>query len=179
MVSNSSFGKLTHARDAVTTNGSLPEDLERWIAPDKNWVRIGHSEKQPLIAALQRDIENLTAERDRVEHEEARWRNDRREYSAIPSKETLERIQRYETSNVRHRYRVEARLEKLQLRQRESAKARSEQDRDCEDHQKTLPSETRPPVPGNDVLRKVPQVVGHAAGCPDEIVTPPAETDVK
>ena len=32
-------------------------------APDKNCVGIGDSEKQPLIAALHREIDNLTAER--------------------------------------------------------------------------------------------------------------------
>ena len=38
----------------------------------------------------------------------------------------LDRINRYETTNVRHRYRVEARLEQLQARQRENGKMNSE-----------------------------------------------------
>ena len=172
------LGKLSHARDTLAAGGSLPEDLERWIAPG-NWVGIVHSGRQPIIAALEKEIENLTAEKDRVEHKEAQWRNDRRAYSAIPSKETLERIQRYETSNVRHRYRVEARLDRLQSRQRESAKARSEQDRDCGDHQNTLLFETRPPLSGNDLLRRGPRNVGRAEGASNVIATPRPEAEDK
>jgi hypothetical protein len=72
------------------------------------------------------------------------WRNDSRDCSAIPSKEVLDRIHRYETSNVRHRYRVEARLEKLQARRRENAKVNSEMDSDSESSQDTEFCETKP-----------------------------------
>ena len=63
------LGKLSQSRDTVAAGGSLPKDLDRWIAPG-NCVGIVHSGRQAIIAALEKEIENLTAEKDRVQHKE-------------------------------------------------------------------------------------------------------------
>jgi len=58
-----------------------------------------------------------------IEERELQQRNARFDSSAIPSREILDRIHRYETANVRHRYKVEARLERLQAQRKENEKA--------------------------------------------------------
>jgi hypothetical protein len=81
--------------------------------------------KEHLLAALKKETEELTAKKGQVETDELQWRIDSRDRSAIPSKEVLDRIHRYETSNVRHRYRAMERLEQLQARRRGNTKANS------------------------------------------------------
>jgi hypothetical protein len=171
--------KLEQARDEAADSGSLSKELVRWIAPGKNWSRIASSGKKPLIAALEKEIENLKEEKGRVEDEEAQWRNDRRDFSAIPSKETLERIQRYETSNVRHRYRVEARLQQLQSQERERVKAGFGRHNDTEGHQEIQSCETKAAVSGDDGLRKSPQSVEQAEGSSADTANARTETRVK
>lgn len=89
--------------------------LDRWLNPEKNWGT--YTTKELLLAELDREIEKLTPRAKEIEQAERA----RRDCSAIPSKPALDRIYRYETSNVRHRYRVEARLEQLQGRRRENS----------------------------------------------------------
>jgi len=61
----------------------------------------------------------LQARKLLVEAEERSQRRARINAAAVPSKTPLERLDRYETSNRRHRYKLEKRLEELQSRRRE------------------------------------------------------------
>jgi hypothetical protein len=170
--------KAEQARDEVGASGSLSKALRRWLAPAKNWDRISCSGKEHLLAALEKETEELTAQKGQVERREFQWRNDQRDCSAIPSKEVLDRIHRYETSNVRHRYRVEARLEQLQARRKENAKANSGRDSDAESPQDAQFCEMKPTVSDDEGLRKSPHSVGLAGQTSDDIATSPIETDV-
>jgi hypothetical protein len=91
--------------------------------------------KKDVLAALEKETEELKEKKGQVEENESRWRNDQRECSAIPSKDALARIHRYETSNVRHRYKAEARLDQLQARRKGNTKVNSGEDSDPESHQ--------------------------------------------
>ena len=145
--------KIEQARDEVVASGSLSSELRHWLAPAKNWDRLSCLGEEHLLAALEMETEELTAKKGKIEMDELQWRNDSRDCSAIPSKEVLDRIHRYETSNVRHRYRVEARLEKLQARRTENAKVNSERDGDSESPQDTQFCETKP-TGSDDGLRE-------------------------
>ena len=136
--------KIEEAQDEVRVSDSLSTELRRWLAPEKNWEKIFTSGKKHVLAALEKEAEELTAKRGQVEEGKSQWRNDARGCSAIPSKEVLDKIHRYETSNVRHRYKVEARLEQLQARRRENAKVNSRKDSDAESPQDTQFCETKP-----------------------------------
>jgi len=127
---------------------------------------------------LEKEIEKLTAQKNQIEKDNAEWRNDQRDCSAIPSKEVLDRIQRYETSNVRHRYRVEARLELLQKRQRKTANSNSGEGGGAEGSQDTQFCETKPTGSDDDGLRKGPRSIGLAEQTSNDIATPPIKTDV-
>ena len=96
--------KIEEAQDEVRVSGTLSTELRRWLAPAKNWGRISYLGKKHILAALEKETEELTAKKNQVEKNGSQWRNDERDCSAIPSKEVLDRIHRYETSNVRHRY---------------------------------------------------------------------------
>jgi hypothetical protein len=158
--------KLEQARTEVGASGSLPDELLRWIAPDKDWSNIACAGSEALLGALEKEIAELTAEKGRLEHEEFQWRNDQRDRSAIPSKETLDRIHRYETSNVRHRYKVEARLQQLQQRPKQNAMATSG-DKCLENAQFC---ETKPTDRDDERFRKGP--VGTGEQRSDDIAMP-------
>ena len=118
--------KIEQARDEVEACGSLSTELRRWLAPAKNWDRLSYLGKKHLLAALEEETEDLTEKQCQFEMDELQWRNDSRDCSAIPPKEALDRIHRYETSNVRHRYQVEKMLQELQARRKENEKAASD-----------------------------------------------------
>jgi hypothetical protein len=136
--------KIEEAQDEVRVSGTLSTELRRWLAPAKNWGRISYLGKKHILAALEKETEELTAKKNQVEKNGSQWRNDERDCSAIPSKEVLDRIHRYETSNVRHRYKVEARLEQLQARRRGNAKVNSGRYSDAESPQDIQFCETKP-----------------------------------
>ena len=61
-----------------------------------------------------------------------------RDLAAIPEKDMLDKILRYENSNRRHRYHVDARLDELQeQRRRQDAKTGLETNGDPESRKKT------------------------------------------
>ena len=136
--------KIEEAQDEVRVSDSLSTELRRCLAPEKNWEKIFTSGTKRVLAALEKEAEELTAKKGQIEEGKSQWRNDARGCSAIPSKEVLDRIHRYETSNVRHRYRVEVRLERLQARRRGNAKANSGGYSDAESSQDTQFCETKP-----------------------------------
>jgi len=168
--------KIEQARNEVEVSSRVSSELRQWLAPEQNWDRIVYSGKKPLLAALEKEVEELTARKNQVEKDEAEWRNDRRDCSAIPSKEVLDRINRYETSNVRHRYRVEARLEQLQAQRRENREINSEKDRDAENSQDPQFCETKPN--GRASGERAPQGVGFPEQGSDEVATPPIKVDI-
>jgi hypothetical protein len=169
--------KAEQARDEVKISNSVSAELCRWLAPGQNWAQIAYS-GEALLAALENETEELTARKGIVERAESEWSNDQRERSAIPSKEVLDRIHRYETSNVRHRYRVEKRLEQLQARPRENAKTNSGRNSDTESPQDTQFCETKPTGSDDEGLRKGPRSVGLSEQTSEYIATSPVETEV-
>jgi hypothetical protein len=124
-------------------------------------LRVAFSSKKLFLAAFEEETERLTAKKGSVERDESQRRNDQGDYWAIPSKEVLDRIYRYETSNVRHRYKVAARLEKLQARRRENAKVNSGKGSNAESPQDTELCETKP-TGSDDGVCKVPHSFGLA-----------------
>ncbi len=146
--------KIEEAQDEVRVSGTLSTELRRWLAPAKNWGRISYLGKKHILAALEKETEELTAKKNQVEKNGSQWRNDERDCSAIPSKEVLDRIHRYETSNVRHRYKVEARLEQLQARRRGNAKVNSGRYSDAESPQDIQFCETKPTGPREPQVRE-------------------------
>ena len=169
--------KIEEARDEVQVSGSLSTELRLWLAPAKNWERISLLGKKDVLAALEKETEELKEKKGQVEENESRWRNDQRECSAIPLKDALDRIHRYETSNVRHRYKVEARLEKLQAWRRGNTKANSGEDSDPESHQDIQFCETKPTGSGEPQVREASarvatlqeQVAQEEGGVPPEV----------
>ena len=85
-----------------------------------------------MLAALEKEIAELTRLKAQVEEDEFHQENARRDSAAIPSTEALDRLYRYETSNRRHRYKVEARLEELQVRRKGKGSAALELRGDAE-----------------------------------------------
>jgi len=73
--------------------------------------------------------------------------------------------------NLRHRYKVEARLEQLQARRRENAKVNSGKGTNAESAQDTELCETKP-TGSDDGLCKVPHGVGLAGQTSEDIATP-------
>jgi hypothetical protein len=114
------LSKLEELTNELRVSSSPRAGLPRWLCPEKNWQRIASLGKKHFLAELTKETEELTAKKSQIEEEVSQWRNDEVECSAIPSKDALDRIHRYETSNVRHRYKVEARLDHLQARRREA-----------------------------------------------------------
>jgi hypothetical protein len=136
--------KIKEAQDEVRVSGSLSTELGRWLPPEKSWKQIFPLGKKHILAALEKEAEELAAKKRQVEEDGSQWRNDGRGRSAIPSKDVLDIIHRYETSNVRHRYRVETRFDQLQARRRGNAKANSGGYSDAESSQDTQFCETKP-----------------------------------
>jgi hypothetical protein len=169
--------KIEEARDEVQVSGSLSTELRQWLAPARNWGKISLLGRKQVLAALEKETEELTAKKGQVEENECRWRNDQRECSAIPSKDALARIHRYETGNVRHRYKVEARLEKLQAWRRANTKANSGGGSDAESHQDIQFCETKPTDSGEPQVREArarattleEQVAQEERGAPQEV----------
>jgi len=92
----------------------LPADF---MNPGPNWLHA--SNKEALQKALDDEKTELQARKLLVEAEERNQRRAHIDAAAVPSKMPLERIDRYETSNRRHRYKLEKRLEELQSRWKE------------------------------------------------------------
>jgi hypothetical protein len=169
---------LDQAQVDVIETGSVRTELHQWLAPGRDWRRAAFSTNNLLSAALEDEHERLTVEKGRVEKGESQRRSDERDRWAIPGKEALDRIYRYETSNLRHRYKVETRLELLQARRRENAKENSGESNDVENSQDAQFCEPKPSGSGDGGSRKGPHRVGLAGQTTDDSAIPPIKTDV-
>jgi len=175
--------KIEEAQEEVLGRGSLSAELVRWLSPEKKWERI--SRKENLLAALAKEGEELTAKKGEVQENESQLRRDQRDCLAIPSLSAIDRSGRYETRNVRHRYKVEARLAELQARPRRNAKLKSGGDGVAEsDHDiqfcQTNPTGSGEPQVGEAKARVATleeQVAREKSGSPevDPIVSPANE----
>ena len=92
--------------------GSVPE----WLLPEGVWKSTFGI--QTRAVTLKKEATRLTKLRVQVEQAEADREAAKRDLAAIPDKGVLDRTLRYENSNRRHRYRLEARLDQLQDRRR-------------------------------------------------------------
>ena len=151
----------------VESTGSIPSEILCWLNPNKSWSLLPC--KESLLAVLEQERLQLCERMRQLEEEKSRQSNANRDYWAIPSKEALDRIHRYETANVRHRYKVEASLEKLQSRRRENAKENS--GKSPQDGQFC---ETKP-IGSVHEMPKGPYSVGVAAQASDDMANPPIQ----
>src|SRR4029077_5081212 len=148
--------KIEQIREEVEASAIFSIELLRWLAPTKNWERFEYSDEKYFLAALEKETDELTAKKSEVEREESQRRDAHRDYWAIPSKEALDRIYRYETGNHRHRYKAEARLDQLQARRRENAKVNSGKGSNAESLQDTEFCETKPTGTADGVCKVHP-----------------------
>ncbi len=160
----------------ATAGGRVSTELLRWLAPGKNWARF--PTKESLLEVLEKEVEMLTAEKSQAEADESQSSDGWRDSLAIPSKEVLDRLHRYETRNVRHRYKVEARLDLLQARRWENAKVNSEENNDEESSRDAQFCDTKPTGSDDGGLRKGPHSVGSAGQTSDDSATPPVKNEV-
>ena len=121
---------IEEVKEEVASTGYISRESLRWLAPNDIWN--GRAGKQAVLEALEKEIAELTTLKAQVEEDEFHQNNARRDSAAIPSTEALDRLYRYETSNRRHRYKVEARLEELQARRKEKGSAGLELHGDAE-----------------------------------------------
>jgi len=115
--------KLQEARKEVEYSRALSPETSKWLYQHVGGSWEGHSSKQALLAALDAKTTELSARKVMIEEIELRQKDVRLDSSAIPSMEALNRITRYETTNVRHRERVMQILERFQSQRKQSQKA--------------------------------------------------------
>ena len=115
--------RVTETRTEVESSGRISQESKAWLSRHVGGSWDDLSGKQALLTATEKKIAELSMRKAQIKEEELFQRNANLDRSAIPSRETLDRIHRYETANVRHRYKVEERLERLQSRRKENEKA--------------------------------------------------------
>jgi len=126
---------VEHVRKEVLAGGGT-WSAPKWLLPDGVWN--GTIGIQARADTLEKEAARLTALRVQVELAEADKEVVERDLASIPEKDKLDRILRYENSNRRHRYHVEARLDELQeRRRRKDAKTGLETNGDPESRKKT------------------------------------------
>ena len=106
---------VEHVRKEVLAGGDT-WSAPKWLLPDGVWK--GTIGIQARADTLEKEAARLTVLRVQVEQTEADKEMAERDLAAIPGKDMLDRILRYENSNRRHRYQIEARLDELQERRR-------------------------------------------------------------
>jgi hypothetical protein len=89
----------------------------KWLLPAGVWKHT--FEPEARVDILEKEITTLNALKVHVEQKEADNRAAQRDLAAIPGKDVLDRTQRYQNSNRRHMYKLEARLDQLQARRKE------------------------------------------------------------
>jgi hypothetical protein len=112
------FERLNTFREEVLSGGDAGL-APKWLLPDGVWKATFGLEAR--VAILEKETASLKALKVHVELEEADKRAAERDLAAIPKTDAPDRIQRYQTGNRRHIYKLEARLDQLQARRKERA----------------------------------------------------------
>jgi hypothetical protein len=108
-------------RKQVQASGHFPLELRLWLSPGEVWN--GGYKKRAILAALDKEVEDLTERKVHLEEQELHKRNATRDFASIPPKLALDSIHRYETPNVRIRRKAEQRLDEVQARRKADTKA--------------------------------------------------------
>ena len=119
-----------YVREELLSGGDA-SSAPKWLLPAGVWKHTYGI--QARVDVLENETATMTALRVQVAQEETERRAAELDLAAIPGKEVLDRTQRYENSNRRHRYKVEARLDQLQARRKADAKAQSKNGGDPEE----------------------------------------------
>ena len=166
------LANVEEAEFEVEPTGSIPAKVLSWLNPCKPWDPSFFTSKKDLLVALEKERRGLSARRRHLEEEELLRLKAKRDYWAIPSKEGLDRMNPYVASNVRHRYKLEERLEQLQARRRENEKAK---ERNAETLQENKFCETKPTGFEDGGLPKGPHSVGLEEQTSNGTAPPPIE----
>ena len=89
----------------------------KWLRPAGVWKHTFKPEAR--VDIREAEIASLKTLNVDVEKKEVDRRAAQRDLAAIPGKDVLDRTQRYQISNRRHMYKLEARLDQLQARRKE------------------------------------------------------------
>ena len=110
------FERLNVSGKKCWPEGTLGQRPGFGFLPDGVWK--GTIGIQARADTLEKEAARLTVLRVQVEQTKSDKEMAERDLAAIPRKDMLDRILRYENSNRRHRYQIEARLDELQERRR-------------------------------------------------------------
>jgi len=132
---NHLLGAIEHIR-RVVLSGHAVSDVPDWLLPKGVWKDVFGIDAR--AGALKKEATKLKALKLLAEQTEADKEAARRDLAAIPDKEKLDRLLRYENSNRHQAQRLEERLEQLQeRRRRKDAKTGLETNGDPESRKKT------------------------------------------
>jgi hypothetical protein len=112
--------ELGDIRNVVLSRGCFLPESRKLLPPTEVWN--GGASKKEILVALKEEIADLTRKKEQAEKIEMDQRDAQIDCAAIPGKEALDRLHRYETRNQRHRYKVQARIDLLLSRQKQVAK---------------------------------------------------------
>jgi hypothetical protein len=105
--------KVQEVRQEMEHSGGISWDTSQWLSRHLGGSWDAVSTKQAFLAALDAKTAELRARKVMIEENEL-------DFSSIPRIETLNRITRYETTNVRHRERVMQMLERCQSQRKQN-----------------------------------------------------------
>jgi len=112
--------KVQEARKEGEHSRGISWETSKWLSRHVGGSWAALSNKRALLTALDEKTTELTTRKVMLEEIELRQKNVSADCSSIPSMEALNRINRYETTNVRHRARVMQMLERSQLQRRQN-----------------------------------------------------------
>jgi hypothetical protein len=111
---------VEYAREKLLSRGDA-SSVPNWLLPAGVWKHTYGIEAR--VDVLEKEAASLNELKVRIEQEETEKRAAELDLAAIPEKDVLDRTQRSENSNRRHRYKVEAKLEQLQVQRKADAQA--------------------------------------------------------
>jgi hypothetical protein len=111
--------ELRDIMKVVLSIDCFPPESRKLLPPAEVWN--GGASKKEMLVALKEEIADLTMRKEQAQKNEMDQRDAQIDCAAIPGKEALDRLHRYETSNQRHRYKLLTRLDQLLSRQKQAA----------------------------------------------------------
>ena len=111
---------VEYAREKLLSRGDA-SSVPNWLLPAGVWKHTYGIDAR--VDILEKEAASLNELKVRIEQEETEKRAAELDLAAIPGKDVLDRTQRSENSNRRHRYKVEAKLEQLQVQRKADAQA--------------------------------------------------------